>query len=98
MDKAIVAGVAKYGPYGAFGVPTYAATQVVMQAIASVCKAGETPSRSNVLAAIKKTNIPASANLLGIPIAFASNGNLAGSPGYLFHVNGKGTYVEIPPK
>jgi branched-chain amino acid transport system substrate-binding protein len=97
-DKAIVAGVAKYGPYGAFGVPTYAATQVVMQAIASVCKAGETPSRSNVLAAMKKTNIPASANLLGIPISFASNGNLAGSPGYLFHVNGKGTYVAIPTK
>ena len=65
MDKAIVAGVAKYGPYGAFGVPTYAATDVVMKAIASVCKAGQTPSRSNVLAAIKTTNIPAAANLLG---------------------------------
>jgi branched-chain amino acid transport system substrate-binding protein len=97
-DKALVAGVAKYGPYGAFGVPTYAATQVLMQAIASVCKAGETPSRSNVLAAVKKTNIPASANVLGIPISFASNGNLAGSPGYLFHINGKGTYVAIPSK
>ena len=59
MDKALVKGVAKYGPYGAFGVPTYAATDVVMQAIASVCKSGQTPSRSNVLAAIKKTNIPA---------------------------------------
>jgi branched-chain amino acid transport system substrate-binding protein len=98
MDKAIVAGVAKYGPYGAFGVPTYAATQAVMQAISSVCKAGQTPSRANVLAAVKKTNIPASVNLLGVPIAFASNGNLAGSPGYLFHVNGKGTYVAIPTK
>jgi branched-chain amino acid transport system substrate-binding protein len=98
LDKAAVAGVAKYGPYGAFGVPTYAATQVVMQAIASVCKAGQTPSRANVLAAVKKTNIPASANILGIPISFASDGNLAGSPGYLFHVSGKGTYVAIPTK
>jgi branched-chain amino acid transport system substrate-binding protein len=98
MDKALVAGVSKYGPYGAFGVPTYAATQVLMQAIASVCKAGQTPSRANVLAAVKKTNIPASANVLGIPIAFTSDGNLAGSPGYLFHVNGKGTYVAIPTK
>ena len=98
LDKAVVKGVAKYGPYGAFGVPTYAATDVVMRAIASVCKAGQTPSRSNVLAAIKKTNIPASENVLGEPIAFTSTGNLAGSPGYLFHVNSKGKYIEIPPK
>jgi branched-chain amino acid transport system substrate-binding protein len=98
MDKALVAGVAKYGPYGAFGVPTYAATDVVMQAIGSVCKSGQTPSRSNVLAAIKKTNIPAAQNILGVPIAFTSTGNLVGSPGYLFHVNSKGKYIEIPPK
>ena len=97
-DKALVKGVAKYGPYGAFGVPTYAATDVVMHAIASVCKSGDTPSRSNVLAAIKKTNIPASQNILGVPIAFTSTGNLTGSPGYLFHVNSQGKYIEIPPK
>ncbi len=98
MDKALVKGVAKYGPYGAFGVPTYAATDVVMHAISSVCKSGDTPSRSNVLAAIKKTNIPASQNILGVPIAFTSTGNLAGSPGFLFHVNSQGKYIEIPPK
>jgi branched-chain amino acid transport system substrate-binding protein len=97
-DKALVAGVAKYGPYGAFGVPTYAATDVVMKAIASVCKSGQTPTRSNVLAAIKTTNIPGAANILGVPIAFAANGNLAGSPGYLFHVNSKGQYIAIPTK
>jgi branched-chain amino acid transport system substrate-binding protein len=98
MDKALVTGVAAYGPYGAFGVPTYAATDVVMKAIASVCKSGQTPSRTNVLAAIKTTNIPASANILGVPIAFTSTGNLAGSPGYLFHVNSQGKYIEIAPK
>jgi branched-chain amino acid transport system substrate-binding protein len=98
LDKAVVSGVAKYGPYGAFGVPTYEATDVVMKAISSVCKAGQTPSRSNVLAAMKTTNIPASANVLGIPIAFASNGNLAGNYGYLFKINSAGHYVEIPPK
>jgi branched-chain amino acid transport system substrate-binding protein len=97
-DKALVAGVAKYGPYGAFGVPTYAATDVIMQAISSVCKAGQTPSRTNVLAAIKKTNIPGADNILGVPISFTANGNLTGSPGYLFHVNSKGKYIEIPPK
>ena len=98
MDKALVAGVATYGPYGSFGVPTYAATDVVMKAIASVCKAGQTPSRVNVLAAIKTTNIPASATILGVPIAFTANGNLTGSPGYLFHVDSKGKYIEISPK
>jgi branched-chain amino acid transport system substrate-binding protein len=98
LDKSIVSGVAKYGPYGPFGVPTYEAADVVMKAIASVCKSGSTPSRSNVLAAIKKTNIPANANPLGIPVAFASNGNLAGNNGYLFKINSAGKYVEIPPK
>ncbi len=98
LDVSIVKGVAKYGPYGAFGLPTYEATDVVMKAIASVCKSGGTPSRSNVLAAIKSTNIAATANPLGIPIAFASNGNLAGNYGYLFHISGSGQYVEIPTK
>ena len=98
LDKSIVSGVAKYGPYGPFGVPTYQATDVVMKAIASVCKAGQTPSRSNVLAAVKKTNIPASANVLGIPVSFASNGNLAGNTGYLFKIGPTGTYSEISPK
>lgn len=97
MDQAIVKGVAKYGPYGAFGVPTYAATDAVMKAIASVCKSGQTPSRANVLAAIKTTNIPAAANVLDQPISFTSTGNLSGQPGYLFHVNSQGKYIEIPP-
>jgi branched-chain amino acid transport system substrate-binding protein len=98
LDQSIVKGVAKYGPYGPFGVPTYEAADVVMKAIASVCKAGQTPSRSNVLAALKTTNIPANANPLGIPVAFQSNGDLAGDYGYLFHINSAGKYVEIPPK
>jgi branched-chain amino acid transport system substrate-binding protein len=98
LDKAVVAGVAKYGPYGAFGVPTYAATDAVMRAIASVCKTGQTPSRANVLAAMRMTNIPASENVLGQPISFTATGNLSGQPGYLFHVNSQGKYIEIPPK
>ncbi len=98
LDQSIVKGVAKYGPYGPFGVPTYEAADVVMQAIHSVCASGGTPSRSNVLAAIKKTNIPAASTPLGIPVAFASNGNLAGNTGYLFKIGSNGTYSEIPPK
>ncbi|MFZ0088249.1 MAG: branched-chain amino acid ABC transporter substrate-binding protein [Solirubrobacteraceae bacterium] len=98
LDKSIVAGVAKFGPYGAFGVPTYAATQVEMGAIQSVCKSGQTPSRANVLAAIRKTNIPANQNPLGVAIAFKPNGDLVGQPGYLFHISTAGKYLSIPNK
>ena len=53
-DAAIVAAAkAKYGSFGTFGPPVFAAQHVVDEAIASVCKAGQTPSRANVLAAIK---------------------------------------------
>jgi branched-chain amino acid transport system substrate-binding protein len=98
LDKSLVSGVAQFGPYGAFGVPTYEAADVEMKAIASVCKSGGTPSRSNVLAAIRKTNIPASQNPLGATIAFKANGDLVGQPGYLFKINSAGKYVSIPNK
>jgi branched-chain amino acid transport system substrate-binding protein len=98
LDKSIVKGVTKYGPYGAFGLPTYAATDVEMRAIASVCKAGKKPTRSNVLAAVRKTNIPAAKNPLGLKISFKSDGDLKGGVFYLFHINSKGTYVSISSK
>ncbi len=98
LDKSIVKGVAKYGPYGSFGVPTYAATQVLMTAIHSVCGAGQTPSRSNVLAAVRKTSIAPADNPLGIQLSFASNGNLSGEPGFLFKINSAGKYESIPNK
>jgi branched-chain amino acid transport system substrate-binding protein len=96
LDKAVVSGIKKYGPYGTFGVPEWQATTVVMDAIASVCKAGQTPNRANVLAAVRQTDIPASQSLLGIPIKFQPDGDVVGKPGYLFHITGSGKYVEIP--
>jgi ABC-type branched-subunit amino acid transport system substrate-binding protein len=98
LDKQLVAGVAKYGPYGSFGVPTYEATDVEMKAISAVCKSGQTPSRSNVLAQIKKTNIPPAGNPLAVTVAFKSNGDLVGQPGYLFKIGSNGKYTEIPNK
>ncbi|HYZ81894.1 MAG TPA: branched-chain amino acid ABC transporter substrate-binding protein [Solirubrobacteraceae bacterium] len=98
LDKQIVAGVAKYGPYGSFGIPTYAAADVEMKAIAAVCKSGQTPSRSNVLAQIRKTNIPPAQNPLAVTIAFKSDGDLVGQPGYLFKIGSNGKYTEIPNK
>jgi branched-chain amino acid transport system substrate-binding protein len=98
LDKQIVTGVAQFGPYGSFGVPTYAAADVEMRAIAAVCKAGQTPSRSNVLAQIRNTSIAPAANPLGVTIAFQKDGDIVGQPGYLFKIESGGKYVAIPNK
>ncbi len=94
-DASIVAAAhAKYGSFGTFGPPVFAATHVVDEAIASVCKAGQTPTRANVLAAIKKTNEPTS--ILGQPIRFTSHGDLVNGKFFLFKINSAGQYKLIP--
>jgi branched-chain amino acid transport system substrate-binding protein len=94
-DSAIAqAAKAKYGSFGTFGPPVFAATHVIDEAIASVCKAGQTPSRSNVLAAIKKTNEPTS--ILGQPIAFTSAGDVVNGKFFLFKIDPQGNYQLIP--
>jgi hypothetical protein len=67
---------------------------VIDEAIASVCKAGQTPSRSNVLAAIKNTNEPAS--ILGQPISFTPNGDLVNGKFFLFKITSTDKYQLIP--
>jgi len=77
-----------------FGPPVFAATHVIDEAIASVCKSGQTPSRDNVLAAIKKTDQPTS--ILGQPIKFDSNGDLVNGKFFLFKIDSSGNYNLIP--
>ena len=94
-DAAIAAAAkAKYGSFGTFGPPVFAATHVVDQAIAAVCKSGQTPSRANVLAAIKKTSEVKS--ILGQPIRFDSHGDLVNGKFFLFKINSAGKYQLIP--
>ena len=94
-DKAIAAEAkAKYGNFGTFGPPVFAATHVVDEAIASVCTSGQTPSRDNVLAAIKKTDEPTS--ILGQPIKFDSHGDLVNGKFFLFKIDSAGKYQLIP--
>jgi branched-chain amino acid transport system substrate-binding protein len=88
------AAQAKYGSFGTFGPPVFAATHVIDEAIASVCKAGQTPSRANVLAAIKQTN--ESTSILGQPISFDSHGDLNGGKFFLFKISSAGKYQLIP--
>jgi branched-chain amino acid transport system substrate-binding protein len=94
-DAAIAAAAkAKYGSFGTFGPPVFAATNVIDQAIAKVCKSGQTPSRSNVLAAIKQTNEGTS--ILGQPIKFTPSGDIVNGKFFLFKINSKGDYKLIP--
>ncbi|HJY66899.1 MAG TPA: branched-chain amino acid ABC transporter substrate-binding protein [Streptosporangiaceae bacterium] len=94
-DAAIVAAAtAKWGAFSTFGPPTYAATHVIDEAIASVCKSGQTPSRSNVLAAIKQTN--EATTILGQPISFDAHGDMVNARFFLFKINSSGKYQLIP--
>src|SRR5437764_8632 len=90
-DKSIAQSAkSKYGSFGTFGPPVFVATHVVDGAIASVCKSGQTPSRSNVLAAMKQTNMPSS--ILGQPIKFDAHGDLIGAKWFLFKIG-----LSCPP-
>jgi branched-chain amino acid transport system substrate-binding protein len=94
-DAAIAAAAkAKYGSFGTFGPPTFAATHVIDQAIAAVCKSGQTPSRANVLAAIKKTDEPTT--ILGQPVKFDSHGDLVNGKFFLFKIDSAGKYQLVP--
>jgi len=94
-DKALAAlAKTKYGSFGTFGPPVFAATHVIDNAIAAVCKSGQTPSRANVLAAIKKTNEPAT--ILGQPIQFDSHGDVVNGKFFLFKIDSSGKYNLIP--
>jgi branched-chain amino acid transport system substrate-binding protein len=94
-DKAIAAlAKTKYGSFGTFGPPVFAATHVIDNAIAAVCKSGQTPSRANVLAQIKKTSEPAT--ILGQPIKFDSHGALVNGKFFLSKIDSTGKYNLIP--
>ena len=95
-DAAIAATLkAKFGSaHGTFGPPSFAATHVIDEAIAAVCKSGQTPSRANVLAQIKKTSEPAT--ILGQPIKFDSHGALVNGKFFLSKINSGGQYQLIP--
>jgi branched-chain amino acid transport system substrate-binding protein len=94
-DASIAAAAkAAYPKFGTFGPPVYAATHVLDQAIASVCKSGQQPTRSNVLAAVKQTSEPTS--ILGHPIHFDTKGDLIGAKFFLFKINQQGKYILVP--
>ncbi|HTX32209.1 MAG TPA: ABC transporter substrate-binding protein [Solirubrobacteraceae bacterium] len=82
------------GSFGLGAPPMYAATHVIDSAIAAVCRAGGPPSRSAVLAAVRSTNEPSS--VLGIPIKFRLDGDLASGRWFVFHIQPGGRYQMVP--
>ena len=93
-DKAISAAATAHGFNAPNGPPTFAAAHVIDEAIAAVCKSGQTPGRANVLAAIRKTNEPTS--ILGQPIRFDSHGDVVNGKFFLAKINSAGNYHPIP--
>lgn len=81
----------QYGEVGPFGPPAYAATMVVLEAIERAYLSGDL-SRATVLSEIAATNQADS--LLGIPIAFDANGDIANATFFVYQVQ-DGAFVPV---
>ena len=78
INPAVTLGLAATGKFPWRQVPSYLAAQVVMNAMYALCKGGHRPSREQVLAQVRKTNMKAT--ILGTPLRFAKNGNSRYAP------------------
>lgn len=95
QDAALArAAKARFGSFGTYGPPYYAAATVAAGAIDAVCRSGQTPSRTNVLAQIRRTSEPTS--ILGQPISFDAKGDLVGARFPIFRIGTDGRYTQVP--
>lgn len=84
----------RYGQFGAFGLTTYPATQVVLDAVKKACDdGGSPPDVAAVAENVKNTNIEES--VLGQPIEFESNGEMKNAKFYVYTIK-DGKYVIAP--
>jgi len=84
----------RYGQFGAFGLTTYPATQVVLEAVKKACDdGGSSPDIDDVADNVKNTNIKES--VLGQPIEFESNGEMKNAKFYVYTIK-NGKYVIAP--
>jgi ABC-type branched-subunit amino acid transport system substrate-binding protein len=92
--KSTVADFKKQFPGGTspFGAPNYVLAQIYATAISNVCKNGDDPTRDNVRAEIAKVKLDNT--LLGTPISFDSNGDVANAKFHIFK-NENGKYVTV---
>ncbi len=86
---------AKYGSFGTFGPPTYAATTVVLEAMKRAFDANGKLDRAAIRDQVAKTDQKLS--VLGGPLAFDQNGDVKNAQFYIFQVkSGKFTLVPNP--
>ncbi len=80
----------KYGQFGAFGLTTYPATQVVLDAVKKACDdGGGTADRAAVAESVKNTDI--SNSILG-PISFEDTGEMTDAQFFVYTIK-DGKYV-----
>ena len=84
----------QYENTNTFGPPVYAAARVIFEAIDRVCQAGETPDRANVQAEVRNTDKATS--VLGSPISFTEDGDLAEGQFFIFQIQEDGTKTLVP--
>lgn len=82
----------KYGKTTPFGAPSWVAAQAIAMAIAQSCTDGKT-SRAEVRADIAKVKM--SASLLGHPVSFSKNGDVATGGVTVFQIGAGGTYKLV---
>jgi branched-chain amino acid transport system substrate-binding protein len=84
----------QYDDTNTFGPPTYAAARVIFEAIDRVCQTGATPDRASVQAEVRNTDQADS--ILGAPIAFNEDGDLAEGEFFIFEIQEDGSKVILP--
>jgi branched-chain amino acid transport system substrate-binding protein len=84
-SQLVSAYTSKYGDFGTFGPPMFAATQIVLGAMNQACKAGKL-DRASVVAKLKQTNVPSS--ILGGALKFDAKGDVEGAKFYIFKIQG----------
>lgn len=86
--------LAQYDDTNTFGPPVYAAARVILEAVARVCEAGEVPDRGNVQAEVRNTDLADS--ILGSPISFTEDGDLAEGTFFIFQIQEDGSKTLVP--
>lgn len=93
-SESILAGyLEEYESTNTFGPPVYAAARVIFEAIDRVCQAGEVPDRANVQAEVRNTDQPTS--ILGSPISFTEDGDLAEGRFFIFQIQEDGSKTLV---
>jgi branched-chain amino acid transport system substrate-binding protein len=77
-----------------FGAPSYAASQVVVNAISRACRNGNA-TRAEVRRELRRTDIAARASVLGLRIRFDANGDIRGGRFGIFRIAANGSYNPV---